>query len=65
MANREELYRQFGPQLIEAIVKVIKNEINILRVIANKPERTNQQIMGAVSNELNNTPIYDWMENQE
>lgn len=61
MATREELYRKFGPQLIEALVLVVKDEINILRVDAGKPERTNQQIMDALSNKLAGTPGYDWM----
>jgi len=65
MATREDLYRKFGPQLIEALVLIIKDEINILRGEAGLPERTNQQIMDAIDNRLtNDVPIYNWMNNK-
>ena len=63
MATREELYRKFGPKLIEAIVIVIKDEINLLRVEAGLPERTNQQLMNAVDTKLSSLPDYPWMNN--
>ena len=62
MATREELYRKFGPMLIEALALVIKDEINVLRVAVGKSERTKQQIMDAVSNKLDNIEKYSWME---
>jgi hypothetical protein len=62
--NREELYRRFGPKLIEAIVSVIRDEINILRVKAGLPERTTQDIESAISNKLDNTKDYEWMKNR-
>ena len=65
MATREDLYRKFGPQLIEALVLIIKDEINILRGEAGLPERTNQQIMDAIDNRLtNDVPMYNWMNNK-
>lgn len=65
MATREELYKRFGPILIEAVVLVIKDEINTLRVLAGKQERTKQQIMDAVETKLNSLSTYDWMNEQE
>ena len=65
MANRESLYIRFGPQLIEALALVIRDEINVLRVLAGKSERTKQQIIDAVSNKLDTLQEYDWMEAQE
>lgn len=65
MATREELYRKFGPQLLEVVVMIMKREINILRFQAGLQERTNQQILDALNDELNNTPEYDWMKENE
>ncbi len=62
MADRESLYRAFGPLLIEALAIVIKDEINILRTKAGLTPRTNQQIINAISEELDDIPMYVWME---
>lgn len=63
MTTRESLYKKFGPQLIEALVLIIKDEINILRTEAGLTPRTNQQIMDALDNKLtNDVPVYDWMD---
>lgn len=61
MATRAELYKYFGPLLMEALVLVIKDEINILRLQAGLSERTNQQIMDVMENKLSNLTKYDWM----
>ena len=50
MATRDDLYRKFGPLLIEALVLIIKDEINILRTQAGLSGRTNQQLMDALEN---------------
>jgi len=31
MATREQVYRRFGPQLLEVIVMILKDEINLTR----------------------------------
>ena len=62
MATREELYQQFGPMLLEAVVMVIKDEINALRAEAGLAERTNEQIINAVSTKLATLSTYDWMD---
>ena len=64
MATKEELYLKFGPMLIEAIVLIVKEEINILRVEAGLSERTDKQILTAIDNKLSSLPLYDWMNNE-
>ena len=59
--TREELYRYFGPLLIEALTLIIKDEINILRAQHGLAERTNSQIMTAIGNKLGTLQKYDWM----
>lgn len=59
--TREDLYRKFGPMLFEAIVLIIKDEINILRNLAGLPDRTNQQIMNAIETKLQALTKYQWM----
>lgn len=49
---------------IEAIVLVIKDEINLLRNAASLPERTNEQIIDAISNKLDTVSQYDWMQKE-
>ena len=39
--TREEIFRRFGPKIIEAVVLVIKDEINILRAEHGLAARTN------------------------
>jgi hypothetical protein len=48
MATRKDVYEHFGPQLIEALALVIKDEINILRAQHSLPDRSNQQILDAI-----------------
>jgi len=62
--TRDELYQQFGPMEIEAVVLVIKDEINLIRTELGLSERTNQQIMEAIDNRLKLLQKYDWMENR-
>ena len=60
--TREKLYQKFGPLLVEAIVLVIKDEINLLRTEAGLQERTNQQLLDAVDTKLSGLSIPDWMQ---
>ena len=59
--TREELYKMFGPLLLEAVVLCAKDEINVLRVKLGLPERTNEQIRISLENKLSTLPKYDWM----
>lgn len=61
MSNREELYKKFGPLLLEAVVRVVADEINILRAKASLPARSNQEIITAINNKLASCTMYDWM----
>lgn len=61
MATREELYRKFGPMLIEAIVLIIKDEINIMRTQLGLPKRTNKQLSTAIDDKLSSLSPFDWM----
>lgn len=61
MATRAELYRKFGPLILEAVVLIIKDEINILRQEAGLPKRTNQQLIDTIESKLNELEEYDWM----
>lgn len=62
-STREQLYRKFGPQLIEAIVMVIKDEINLLRAQHGLAPRTNQQLINAIDTKLADVNEYNWMQN--
>jgi hypothetical protein len=59
--TRDELYRRFGPMLLEAVARVILDEINILRTQASLPERDLSQVVDAIENKLNLLTKYDWM----
>ena len=59
--TRDELYEKFGPMLIEAIILIIKDEINLLRQQHGLPERTNEQIIQTISNRLDSLSKYNWM----
>ena len=61
MTTREEFYIHFGPKELEAIVRKLVDEINILRVNTGLPTRTQQQVIEALVEEYENLPDYDWM----
>lgn len=63
--TRNELYEHFGPKLVEAIVLVVKDEINLLRLQLGLSERTNEQIRNVVSSKLESLSDYGWMEETE
>lgn len=60
--TRNEIYRMFGPKILEAVVLVIKDEINILRTQHALPERTNQQLLNALETKMGIIADYDWMD---
>ncbi len=59
--TRADLYKAFGPLLLEAIVKVTLNEINVVRANAGLSARTNQQLMDALETELATLDPHNWM----
>lgn len=62
MAQRDDLFRKFGPILTEAICLVLLDEINALRDNQGMPEITEQDIIDRLNNHLNELEPYDWME---
>jgi hypothetical protein len=60
--TRNEAYRRFGPKLLEAIVRKLVDEINILRLEAGLAQRTQAQVLDALVAEYQSLPDYDWME---
>lgn len=61
MPQRDDLFRKFGPLIVEAIILITKDEINNLRALHSLPERTNEQIMTALENKLSLITLYGWM----
>lgn len=61
MATREDLFKHFGPQLMEAVGLVILDEVNLLRVQAGLSERTPQQFLDAIESKWNANVPYAWM----
>jgi hypothetical protein len=61
MTTRDEIYRRFGPMLLEAIVDILMDEINILRDSAGLSPRTKQQLVNALENKYKTLNKYDWM----
>ena len=59
-ATREELYGQFGPRLVEAVVTLLLDEINALRTNASLSERTPQQMVDAIDAKLAALGPYPW-----
>lgn len=59
--TREELYRMFGPKLVEVLVLIIKDEINILRAEHSLSARTDQDLINAIETKLGTLSDYDWM----
>jgi hypothetical protein len=64
MADREQTYRNFGPMMLEAIVRLIFSEINILRQRASLEPRTVQQGLDALKNQIDQLEEYEWQKEQ-
>lgn len=65
MSTREKLYRKFGPQILEALADIIKDEINILRTHAGLSERTTAQLVNAIDTRLSQLSNYEWENSNE
>jgi hypothetical protein len=60
----EQLYRKFGPKLVDAQVRAqLKFNNQILRHLG-LPELTGQDVINGIANELENIPDYDWMDEE-
>lgn len=61
MAQRDELFRKFGPLLLEAICLVLLDQINDLRDNQGMPRITEQDLIDSLNNHLGGLPLYGWM----
>jgi len=61
MSERDELYRKFGPILLEAQTLVLLEQVNMLRVNQGMPEITEQDLIDSLNNHLAELTPYDWM----
>lgn len=61
MSQRDDLYRQFGPILLEAMVLMLLEQINVLRVNQGMPEITEQDLIDSLNNHLSELQPYSWM----
>ena len=62
MSERDELFRKFGPILLEGCLMIIFEEINALRFHLGLPLRTKQQFLDQINNHTSTLEPYDWME---
>lgn len=60
MADRDRLYEQFGPKLVEAIALVALTEINSLRTLHGLPTFSKQDLTEAITAYLQTIEDYDW-----
>lgn len=61
MATRDELFRKFGPKLLEAMFMTLLDEINTLRPGLGQPTITMTDLMNNASNHVTEIPNYKWM----
>lgn len=65
MSLRDNIYEQFGPLILEALVDNLLEEVNELRTALGKPPRTKEGFLGSTHNHLGHLDPYDWMSNGE
>jgi len=65
MPKRDELFRRFGPRLLEATMLVLLEHINYLRKEQGLPEITEQDLIDSLNNHLSEIEPYDWMTPKE
>ena len=62
MALRDNVYKKFGPLLLEALIDKMLDEINELRTHAGKPPRPKEAFLGSAHNHMAHLTEYDWPE---
>lgn len=62
MANRNKLFRKFGPILLEAIVRITVEDLNRIRAHVGMQHITEEMFMDQINNDLGHLELYDWME---
>lgn len=61
MTQRDDLYQQFGPKLLEAITDSLLEAINELRKEQGRPIITKEQYQALLANHITELPDYEWM----
>ena len=62
MANRNDIYKQFGPMLLEAQMLVLLEQINQLRKEHSMPEITEQDLLNSLNNRLPELELYPFLQ---
>lgn len=62
MAERDELFRKFGPLLLETIVIMVVQETNRLRTELGMQLITKEMFFDEINNHLSEVLPYDWMD---
>jgi len=65
MGKRDELFRKFGPILLEAVLRIQLAETNRLRHRLSMPVLEPDDVLRALENELEKLTEYDWMKEVE
>lgn len=61
MAERDELFKKFGPRLIEAVALTLFDITNDLTKHPHPDPITNAQLLEKIQNHLSTLELYDWM----
>ncbi|MBA7611856.1 hypothetical protein ES703_19087 [subsurface metagenome] len=61
MEKRDELFRQFGPILLEAIVDFLLDNVNTLRQNQGMTPITKDEYLDQLLNHITEIPPYEWM----
>jgi len=65
MSQRDDLFRKFGPILLEAFTIIAIEETNRLRAQIDMPQITKQDFLNKINNHLSELEPYDWMSESE
>ncbi len=60
---RENLYQQWGPRILEAVVRVCQDEFNRNRTWHSQPQITDAAMVTAMTNKLSSIAPYPWQTN--
>lgn len=61
MAIRDELFKQFGPLLIEAMLDYLYDNTAQLRHLSGVGPITKEEFFAGIANHLSSLEPYDWM----
>lgn len=61
MGQRDDLFRQFGPLLIEALLDYIYDNVAEVRKVTGVGPITKEEFFANVANHLSHLAPYEWM----